>query len=130
MHRLFTTLRVGPPGAGLLVWRCAVAGAVLVISVESFLDELFAGGRALVAGTLIPIGGASMLLVFLTPFGLVADLISIRFALATAHGIPVVARRSSPRCWWSDELVEAQLNFNHTQQCSFVTHPEVPKRSR
>jgi hypothetical protein len=82
MQRLFSTFPDGRPGAGLLLLRGGV-GAWFVVVSETYLAH---GGQGswwrLIVGVLAGASGASLLIGFLTPIGVLAGLVAIGFSLS------------------------------------------------
>jgi len=79
MQRLFSTFPDGPPGAGLLLLRAAIGGSLLVLGGIHLVPQ--AGGWSLAIGLVAAVSGASLLIGFLTPLGVLAGLVAIGLAL-------------------------------------------------
>jgi len=82
MQRLFSTFPDGRPGAGLLLLRGAVGGWFVVVSGTYFAHGGQGGWWRLAAGLLAGMSGASVLIGFLTPLGVLAGLLAVGFALS------------------------------------------------
>ena len=82
MQRLFSTFPDGRPGAGLLLLRGAVGGWFVVVSGTYFAHGGQGGWWRLAAGLLAGMGGASVLIGFLTPLGVLAGLLAVGLALS------------------------------------------------
>jgi len=82
MQRLFSTFPDGRPGAGLLLLRGAIAGWFVVVS-GTYLAHVGQGGWGrLAVGLLAGASGASLLIGFLTPLGVLAGLGAIALGLS------------------------------------------------
>jgi len=79
MQRPFSTFPDGPPGAGLLLLRAAIGGSLLVLGGTYLVPQ--AGGWSLAIGLVAAVSGASLLIGFLTPSGVLAGLVAIGLAL-------------------------------------------------
>ena len=82
MQRLFSTFPDGRPGAGLLLLRGAVGGWFVVVSGTYLAHGGQGGWWRLVVGVLAGASGASLLIGFLTPIGVLAGLVAIGFSLS------------------------------------------------
>jgi hypothetical protein len=81
MQRLFSMFPDGRPGAGLLLLRVAVGGTLLVLGGTYLAHAGQAGWWGLAVGLLAAASGASLLIGFLTPLGVLAGLVAIGLAL-------------------------------------------------
>jgi len=80
MQRLFSTFPDGRPGAGLLLLRVALGGWFVLVS-RTYLAHAGQGGWwRLAVGLLAGASGASLLIGFLTPLGVLAGLVTIGLA--------------------------------------------------
>jgi hypothetical protein len=77
MQRLFSTFPDGRPGAGLLILRAAVGGSLPVLGGTYLVHSPQAGGWNLAIGLLAAASGASLLIGFLTPLGVLTGLVAI-----------------------------------------------------
>lgn len=82
MQRLFSTFPGGKPGAALLLLRAPLAGTLLDLSSRYFGDTARGGGLPWAFGLLAAASGACVLFGFLTPFAVVAGLLSVGVAVA------------------------------------------------
>jgi len=92
MQRLFSTFPDGRPGAGLLILRAAVGGSLLVLGGTYLVHAPQASGWSLAIGLVAAASGASLLIGFLTPLGVLAGLVAIGLALVW----PSLACRALP----------------------------------
>jgi len=81
MQRLFSTFPDGGPGAGLLLCRAAIGGSLLVLGGSYLVHAPQAGAWSLAIGLVAAASGASLLIGFLTPLGVLAGLVAIGLAL-------------------------------------------------
>ena len=81
MQRLFSTFPGGRPGAALLLLRLAVSGTLLLLGGTYFAHADQVSEWTFALGALAAASGASLLIGFLTPFGVVAGLVGIGLAL-------------------------------------------------
>jgi uncharacterized membrane protein YphA (DoxX/SURF4 family) len=81
MQRLFSTFPDGRPGAGLLLLRAAIGGSLLVLGGTYLVHASQAGGWGLAIGLVAAASGASLLIGFLTPLGVLVGLVAIGLAL-------------------------------------------------
>jgi len=91
MQRLFSTFPDGRPGAGLLLLRGAIAGTLLVLGGPCLAHAGQADGWTLAVGLLATASGVSLLIGFLTPFGVLAGLVALGLTLLRpGPGAPVL----------------------------------------